>query len=66
MIGREIVQTLQAGEARAQYGNAVIADLATRLTERYGRSAMTLIPAKPGNALLGTQQFAPQAVKRER
>jgi predicted nuclease of restriction endonuclease-like (RecB) superfamily len=36
MIGREIVQTLQGGEARAQYGSALIADLATRLTTRYG------------------------------
>ncbi len=36
LIGREIVQTLQSGEARAQYGNAVIAGLATRLTACYG------------------------------
>ncbi|MEO8407017.1 MAG: DUF1016 N-terminal domain-containing protein [Oxalobacteraceae bacterium] len=36
LIGREIVQTLQGGEARAQYSNAVIADLATRLAQRYG------------------------------
>ena len=36
LIGREIVQTLQGGEARAQYGNAVIADLATRLAQHYG------------------------------
>jgi DUF1016 N-terminal domain len=36
MIGREIVQTLQGGETRAQYGNAVIADLSARLTARYG------------------------------
>jgi hypothetical protein len=38
----------------------------TLLTLPKTDSAMTLIPAKPGNALLGTQQFAPQAVKRER
>ncbi|MDN5753385.1 MAG: PDDEXK nuclease domain-containing protein [Nitrosospira sp.] len=36
LIGREIVQMLQRGEARAQYGNAVITDLAARLTEHYG------------------------------
>lgn len=36
LIGREIVQTLQGGEARAQYGNALIADLSRRLTEHYG------------------------------
>lgn len=36
LIGREIVQALQGGEARAQYGNALIADLSKCLTERYG------------------------------
>lgn len=36
MIGRKIVQMLQGGEIRAQYGNAAIVDLATRLTEHYG------------------------------
>ena len=36
LIGREIIQTLQGGQARAQYGNAVIADLAARLLEYYG------------------------------
>jgi predicted nuclease of restriction endonuclease-like (RecB) superfamily len=36
LIGREIVQALQGGEARAQYGNALIADLSKRLTEHYG------------------------------
>ena len=36
LIGREIVQALQGGEERAQYGNAVVADLSTRLTESYG------------------------------
>lgn len=36
LIGREIVQALQGGEARAQYGNALIADLAKRLTGHYG------------------------------
>ena len=36
LIGREIVQALQGGEARAQYGNALIMDLSKRLTEHYG------------------------------
>lgn len=35
-IGREIVQALQGGEARAQYGNALITALSKRLTEHYG------------------------------
>jgi hypothetical protein len=36
LIGREIVQALQGGEARAQYGNALVADLSKCLTEHYG------------------------------
>ena len=36
LIGREIVQALQGGEARAQYGDVLIADLSKRLTEHYG------------------------------
>lgn len=36
LIGREIVQALQGGEARAQYGNILITDLSKRLTEHYG------------------------------
>ncbi len=36
LIGREIVQALQGGEARAQYGNALIADLSECLTKYYG------------------------------
>ena len=37
LIGREIVQELQGGEERAEYGKRVVADLSTRLTERYGK-----------------------------
>ena len=37
LIGREIVQELQGGEERAEYGQRVVADLSTRLTERYGK-----------------------------
>ena len=36
LIGREIVQELQGGKERAEYGKQVIEDLSTRLTERYG------------------------------
>jgi predicted nuclease of restriction endonuclease-like (RecB) superfamily len=36
LIGREIVQALQGGDARAQYGNALIADLSKYLTEHHG------------------------------
>jgi predicted nuclease of restriction endonuclease-like (RecB) superfamily len=36
LIGREIVQEIQAGKERAEYGRQVLADLARRLTERYG------------------------------
>ena len=44
LIGREIVQELQGGEARAEYGKKVVEELSTRLTERYGKgfSAQTL------------------------
>jgi predicted nuclease of restriction endonuclease-like (RecB) superfamily len=37
LIGREIVQDLQLGEQRAEYGERVIEDLSSRLTKRYGR-----------------------------
>lgn len=36
-IGRRIVQTEQAGEAKAEYGVAVIESLAVELTDRFGR-----------------------------
>ena len=37
LIGREIVQELQGGAVKAEYGKQVIVDLSRRLTERYGR-----------------------------
>lgn len=37
LIGREIVQELQGGEKRAEYGKQVIEELSTRLTQRYGQ-----------------------------
>jgi predicted nuclease of restriction endonuclease-like (RecB) superfamily len=41
LIGREIVEELQGGEERAEYGKKIIEDLSTRLTERYGRGYST-------------------------
>lgn len=37
LIGREIVQEIQAGEERAEYGQQVLESLSVRLTERYGK-----------------------------
>ncbi len=37
LIGREIVQELQSGEGRAEYGKRVLEELASRLTEQYGK-----------------------------
>jgi predicted nuclease of restriction endonuclease-like (RecB) superfamily len=37
LIGREIVQELQGGEERAEYGEKVVANLSKQLMERYGR-----------------------------
>ena len=37
LIGREIVEELQGGEERAEYGKKVVDTLSTQLTERYGR-----------------------------
>jgi predicted nuclease of restriction endonuclease-like (RecB) superfamily len=36
LIGREIVQELQSGRERAEYGQQVVGNLSARLTERYG------------------------------
>ncbi len=36
-IGREIVQVVQAGDARAEYGQGVLEALSTRLHRRYGK-----------------------------
>jgi predicted nuclease of restriction endonuclease-like (RecB) superfamily len=36
LIGREIVQELQGGEGRAEYGKRILEDLTARLTKRYG------------------------------
>lgn len=37
-VGREIVEEEQKGQDRAEYGSALLEDLAKRLTELYGRS----------------------------
>ncbi|MBC8206989.1 MAG: DUF1016 family protein [Kiritimatiellales bacterium] len=37
LIGREIVEELQGGAARAEYGKKVIEELSIRLNERYGK-----------------------------
>lgn len=37
LIGREIVEAVQGGEERAEYGKKVVEDLSARLTERYGK-----------------------------
>ena len=37
LIGREIVEAEQRGKKRAQYGEALIQDLAQRLTQKFGR-----------------------------
>ena len=39
LIGREIVQELQGGEERAEYGKKVVEDLSARLTENLKCSA---------------------------
>jgi len=37
LIGREIVEELQGGKERAEYGKKVVEELSARLTERYGK-----------------------------
>jgi predicted nuclease of restriction endonuclease-like (RecB) superfamily len=37
LIGREIVEEVQGGEERAEYGKEVLEQLSQRLTERYGQ-----------------------------
>jgi predicted nuclease of restriction endonuclease-like (RecB) superfamily len=41
LIGREIVQELQGGDERAEYGKQVVQNLSTRLSEKYGRGFST-------------------------
>ena len=37
LIGREIVETIQGGESRAEYGKRVLGDLSARLCTSYGK-----------------------------
>lgn len=41
LIGREIVQELQRGEKRAEYGKQLIESLSAKLTQKYGRGFST-------------------------
>ncbi|MCX6162967.1 MAG: DUF1016 N-terminal domain-containing protein, partial [Ignavibacteriae bacterium] len=41
LIGREIVQEIQGGEERAEYGKQVILELSSRLTQKYGKGFST-------------------------
>ena len=41
LIGREIVQEIQGGDERAEYGKQVIEQLSTKLTCKYGRGFST-------------------------
>jgi predicted nuclease of restriction endonuclease-like (RecB) superfamily len=41
LIGREIVESLQGGDDRAEYGRTLIGNLSKRLTKRYGRGFST-------------------------
>lgn len=41
LIGREIVQEIQGGEERAEYGKKIIEDLSAKLNARYGRGFST-------------------------
>lgn len=41
LIGREIVQELQSGEERAEYGKRLISELSERLTKKYGSGFST-------------------------
>ena len=36
LIGREIVEEVQRGKGRAEYGEQILADLSNRLAQRYG------------------------------
>ena len=41
LIGREIVQEIQGGDERAEYGKQVIEQLSAKLTQKYGRGFST-------------------------
>ncbi len=41
LIGREIVQEIQGGDQRAEYGKQIVENLSIRLTEKYGKGFST-------------------------
>jgi predicted nuclease of restriction endonuclease-like (RecB) superfamily len=41
LIGREIVQAIQKGDERAEYGKQIIKDLSVRLNKKYGKGFST-------------------------
>ena len=41
LIGREIVQAIQGGDERAEYGKQIIKDLSVRLNKNYGKGFST-------------------------
>ena len=41
LIGREIVQEIQSGEERAEYGKQIIEQLSMKLSQKYGRGFST-------------------------
>lgn len=41
LIGREIVQEMQGGEERAEYGKQLVKDLSSKLTRKYGKGFST-------------------------
>ena len=41
LIGREIVEELQQGDERAEYGKQVVEELSAKLTKRYGKGFST-------------------------
>lgn len=41
LIGREIVQEIQGGEERAEYGKQIVKELSLKLTEKYGKGFST-------------------------
>lgn len=52
LIGREIVQDLQAGEARAAYGEKVIEDLSARLTSGMEKDFPSSVCRTSGGSIL--------------
>ena len=52
-IGRRIVQFEQVGEERAEYGEALLSQLAVDLTRQFGRGLRSAEPLEDAYFLLG-------------